>query len=123
MSPMRSQEPKPLAGVVPFLLMERLFMSHWARVPQDTDGDFAKFGLPPSGQRQQAGRQLHTGSCQAVLGGNHRSECQAQLRGQAWQLAWVVMVTIIGSLAGLAALGMLLCALMLSSGALASTGE
>jgi hypothetical protein len=116
---MCSQEPKPPVRVVPFLLMERLFMLYWARVPQDTDGDFAKFGLPPSGQAsklegsctQEAVRPSWVGT--PGLSARHSSEVRAGS----------LMVPISSSLAGLAALGTLLCAMMLNSGALVSTEE
>lgn len=91
MSLLCSQELKPLVRAVPFLLMERLFVSHWARIPPDTDGDFAKFCLTPSGQDSKAGGQLYTGSCRAVLGGNNPPESQTQ----DWQLAWAAMFTTI----------------------------
>lgn len=58
-------------------------MSHWARVPQDTDGDFAKFGLPSSGQdsklegscTQEALMLFWVGT--TVLSARHSSEIRA----------------------------------------------
>lgn len=58
-------------------------MSHWARAPQDTDGDFAKFGQPPSGQgsklegscTQEAVRLSWVGT--TVLSARHSSEVRA----------------------------------------------
>lgn len=77
MSPMYSQEPKPPVRVVPFFLIDRLFVFHWARGPQDTDGAFAEFCLPPSRQDSKAGGQLDPGRCQDSLGGNNPPESQA----------------------------------------------